>query len=73
MAKYQCSTCGYKGNFLIFQRTIYDYCTATNDWDTEYVGEAPNWAAERDGDAEIGSPAACPKCRAWGVNLFEII
>jgi len=74
MKKYKCRNCGYEGKDLIFQFTDYTYCLATNDEDSEFISEAPEWALNNaDGDAEIGDPVGCPKCHAWGVGEFEII
>ncbi len=70
--KYKCKNCGYKGNKLIFQFNDYGYCLATNEEEPEYKGRVPKWAEEK-GDAKIGKPVSCPKCRSWGVGNFEII
>ncbi|MCX8015017.1 MAG: hypothetical protein N2748_03260 [candidate division WOR-3 bacterium] len=74
MPQYKCLNCGYQGNKLIFQCNNYDYCVATNDKEPEYLSDAPKWVKDKySGDAEIGEPVCCPKCRCWGVNNFTTI
>ncbi|MCM8778317.1 MAG: hypothetical protein NC898_03240 [Candidatus Omnitrophica bacterium] len=71
---YRCINCGYKGDKLIFQCNVYDYCVATNELEPEYLNEAPKWVKDKGcGEIEIGEPVACPKCHAWGVDNFELI
>lgn len=72
MPKYQCKSCGYQGKKLIFQFNDYSYCLASNEEEIEYLNEGPKWTKGR-GDAEIGEPVGCPKCRSWGADNFEII
>lgn len=69
MGKYKCKNCGYDGDELIFQFNDFTYCVASNDNDPEYIDECPEWVTA--GDAEIGEPVGCPKCRTWGVDNFE--
>ena len=71
MSKYRCKRCGYSGDELIFQFNDYTYALATNEEEPEYVAKPPKWAP--DGDAEIGEPVGCPKCRNWGEGEFEIV
>lgn len=73
MPKYKCKKCGYAGNKLIFQFDDYGYCIASNEEEPVHITcELPDWV-EGKGDAEINEPVGCPKCRAWGVNNFEIV
>lgn len=71
MGRYQCKNCGYDGDELIFQFNDYTYCVASNDDDPEYIAVCPDRVTQ--GDAEIGDPVGCPKCRAWGISEFEDI
>ncbi|HHT9119084.1 MAG TPA: hypothetical protein ACFYD3_00875 [Candidatus Hypogeohydataceae bacterium YC41] len=71
---YKCRTCGYKGDELIFQFVDNSYCVASNAEEPEYKGDIPKWVKDKGvGEAEIGDPVGCPKCRAWGVHNFENI
>ena len=71
MSKYMCKICGYQGDELIFQFTDYTYCIATNDDEPEYIKELPDWVKNKCfGNAEIGEPVGCPKCKSWGVSNF---
>lgn len=73
MKKYRCTSCGYEGEELVYSFTDYGYCMATNSDDPDYVNEPPDWVKEKGyGEAEIGEPVGCPKCRVWGVHNFEI-
>ena len=74
MENYKCKNCGYQGSKLIFQMTDYDYCLASNEIEPEYINRAPKWVRDKGfGEIEIGEPVGCPKCRAWGINNFEIV
>lgn len=74
MNKYRCINCGYKGKGLIYPFTDYGYCLASNDEESEYISDVPQWVKDKGvGEAEIGEPVGCPKCHAWGVDKFEII
>lgn len=66
--------CGHKGEEFIFSFTDYSYCVASNEEATEYVDDVPQWVKDKGvGEAEIGEPVGCPKCRIWGVNNFKMI
>ncbi len=71
MLKYKCKKCGYSGDELIFTWNEYSYCIASNEEEPEYISRPPKWA--NDGDAEIGDPVGCPKCKAWGTDNFKMI
>ena len=72
MGKYRCINCGYKGKNLIYTFSDYGYCVASNNEESEYVSDVPQWVKDKAfGEAEIGEPVGCPKCHAWGVNNFE--
>jgi rubredoxin len=74
MTKYKCVKCGYQGDELIFQFNDYAYCVASNDDEPEFITGAPKWVENMAvGEAEIGEPVGCPKCRAWGTSNFEMI
>lgn len=70
--KYKCKNCGYQGKKFIFQLSNYGYCFASNEEESDYLSRAPKWVEEK-GDAEIGEPVGCPKCRSWGIDNFEMI
>ena len=71
---FKCIKCGYKGKTFIFQFTDYTYCVATNETEPEYITQPPDWVEDLVvGDAEIGEPVGCPKCRIWGIGNFEEI
>ena len=72
MAQYKCLNCNYDGDELVYQFNDYTYCIASNDEAPEYVDGCPDWVKDK-GDAEIGEPVGCLKCRVWGVNNFERI
>ncbi len=69
IGKYKCKNCGYNGDELIFQFNDYTYCVASNEKEPEYIGVCPDWVTA--GDAKIGEPVGCAKCRTWGVGNFE--
>lgn len=74
MGQYRCSNCGYSGDKLIYQFNDYSYCLASNEEDSEFIGDCPSWVNDKGlGDAEIGEPVGCPECHAWGVDKFEEI
>jgi rubredoxin len=70
---YQCQRCGYHGDNLIFQATHYCFVVATNDGDNpEYISDKPDWLnAEQ--PLIIERPFACPNCKNFGEDLFEIV
>jgi hypothetical protein len=75
MARYHCRNCGYAGHKLIFQLTDHTYCVATNAGEPDYEStDVPGWVRNKHlGDAKIGAPVGCPKCRAWGTSNFQRI
>lgn len=71
---HKCKNCGYQGAELIFQFNDYSYCVATNEETPAYVSSTPRWVTGKSlGEADIGEPVGCPKCKCWGVDNFELL
>ena len=72
MGRYRCSNCDYSGDELIYQFNDYTYCVASNDEEPDFIDDCPAWVKDKGlGEAEIGEPAGCPECHAWGVDKFQ--